>query len=103
MPAFPFSFSNLAKVSPDVVKFVRFVIDGGRINFVNELTSICEEFYYSRGFSLLAGYLYLIFIVHFFDGAEDNQVVSIFKRFGIRLEINDRILSSVNIDSKFRF
>lgn len=101
MPAFSFSFSNLAKVSPDVVKFVRFVIDGGRINFVNELTSICEEFYYSRGFSLLAGYLYLIFIVHFFDGAEDNQVVSIFKRFGIRLEINDR--RSVNIDSKFRF
>lgn len=99
MPAFPFSFSNLAKVSSDVVKFVRFVIDGGRINFVND--SICEEFYYSRGFSLLAGYLYLIFIVHFFDGAEDNQVVSIFKRFGIRLEINDR--RSVNIDSKFRF
>lgn len=51
MPAFPFSFSNLAKVSPDVVKFLRFVIDGGRINFVNELTSICEEFYYSRGLS----------------------------------------------------
>lgn len=45
--------------------------------------------------------IYSIFVfVHFFDGVEGNRVVSIFKRFGIRLEIND-LQYSVNIDSKF--
>lgn len=43
--------------------------------------------------------IYSIFVfVHFFDGVEGNRVVSIFKRFGIRLEINDLQYS---VNSKF--
>lgn len=58
LPAFS-SFFDLV-VSPDVVKFVRiFVIDEG---LIFKLTSIREQFYYSREFSLLKDwYLYLLF------------------------------------------